>query len=99
MKVEFSPSLKKRTIEFCDDELNYHINDSGCAWEYHNEITSQIEILVLLGEKDMAEGYADDYMEYLKEELEDTYYSDVKKNLKSCIKSLEKLTDSLFNGA
>ena len=33
MKVEFNETLISRTIEFCDDELNYHINDCYCAEE------------------------------------------------------------------
>ena len=61
MKIEFSNKLRKRTIAFCDDELNYHINESGCATDYHDEILAQIEILFLLGETEPAEQYAFEY--------------------------------------
>lgn len=64
--VEFSPLLKQRTVAFCDDELNYHINESYCADEYDDEILAQIEILYRLGEKDMAH----DYMQQYEQELE-----------------------------
>ncbi len=74
MKVEFSSTLKKRTIAFCDDELNYHINDSGCANEYNGEILAQLEILYLLGEKDLAEQYKNDYSEVLADLESDSIY-------------------------
>lgn len=61
MIVEFSDKLKEKTVAFCMDELNYHIKESGCADEYHNEILAQIEILFLLGETELARRFAFDY--------------------------------------
>ena len=69
--IEISDELEKKIVAFCEDELNYHIHDSCYADEYESEITAQIELLRLLGYKDMADEYEDDfkgYMESLKEE-------------------------------
>lgn len=61
MVIDVDEALKERTIAFCDDELNYHINESGYAEEYHGEILAEIELLFLLGKPDWAVEYADDY--------------------------------------
>lgn len=66
--IRISEDLEKRIVAFCDDELNYHINDSGCADEYDEEIRAQIELLQLLGYGEMAEDYETQYNEWLKEE-------------------------------
>jgi hypothetical protein len=39
--ITISDELEKLIVAFCDDELNYHINESGCAEEYHHEITEE----------------------------------------------------------
>lgn len=65
--IRISDSLEDKIVAFCDDELNYHINESGCAHEYEDEILAQIELLRLLGYTDMAAGYAEDYEIYLEE--------------------------------
>ena len=63
--IEISPELEKDIVDFCDDELNYHINESGCADEYETEIKAQIELLRLLGYDDMANEYKDEYEEVI----------------------------------
>lgn len=65
--IRISDSLEDKIVAFCDDELNYHINESGCAQEYEDEILAQIELLNLLGYTDMASRYAEDYEVYLDE--------------------------------
>ena len=61
MVIDIDKTLKERMIEFCDDELNYHINESGCAESYHGETLAEIELLFLLGKPDWAMEYANDY--------------------------------------
>ncbi len=82
MLVNFSERLRLNTIEFCDDELNYHINDSGCADEYDNEICCQIEILYLLGKKKLAKDYMNNYRRRLTEMISEEGDWDRKKELK-----------------
>lgn len=64
--ITISPELESKIVDFCDDELNYHINESGCAEEYETEITAQIELLRLLGHDDLANAYQDYFDEYMK---------------------------------
>lgn len=59
--INISASLEKSIVAFCNDELNYHINESGCANEYDSEIKAQIELLRLLGHTQMADDYAAQY--------------------------------------
>lgn len=63
--ITISDELEKLIVDFCDDELNYHINESGCAEEYHHEIIAQIELLQLLGYDKVANDYQQDYQSYL----------------------------------
>lgn len=58
-----------RTMAFCQDELDYHIYDSGCAWQYHDEIMAELEILCQLGMN--GSNYLEDYLPHLREERED----------------------------
>ncbi len=60
--VRFCGDFKKRTIAFCKDELNYHINESGCADEYHDEVCAQIELLYRLGDERSAKKYKNQYL-------------------------------------
>ncbi len=55
--ITISPELERKIVAFCDDELNYHIHESGCAEEYKSEIEAQIELLRLLGQGNMADEY------------------------------------------
>ena len=59
--IEITPELEKDIVYFCDDELNYHINESGCVDEYETEIKAQIELLRLLGYDDKANKYENEY--------------------------------------
>ncbi len=70
MLIEFNNELIEKTIAFCNDELEYHLKDSGCANEYHNENLAEIEILSLIGEKENALEYAN---WYLKNSRNDSY--------------------------
>ena len=61
MVIEVNDNLKKEIVAFCDDELNYHINESDCADKYHYETLAQIALLFLLDEARMASSYAYEY--------------------------------------
>lgn len=61
MIVEFDEELRKKTIAFCDDNLDCDINYSHHVEDYHDEILAQIEILLLLDKADMARKYAYEY--------------------------------------
>lgn len=65
--ITISNELEKKIVAFCDDELNYHIHDSGCADEYEGEIIAQIELLRLLGYKEIADEYESDFIDEIKE--------------------------------
>lgn len=69
--ITMSEELEEKIVRFCDDELNYHINESGCADEYEEEIEAQIELLQLLGYGEMAEDYENQYEEWLEENEEE----------------------------
>ena len=59
--IEITPELEKDIVYFCDDELNYHINECDYADEYETEIKAQIELLRLLGYDDKANKYENEY--------------------------------------
>lgn len=59
--ITISPELESKILDFCDDELNYHINESGCPNEYDTEISAQIELLTLLGYTEIAEKYRNEF--------------------------------------
>lgn len=69
--IHISEELEKRILDFCKDELEYHICESGCAEQYHSEILAQIELLKLLEDHSTAECYTDAYHNYLQENYED----------------------------
>lgn len=64
--ITITPELEKNIVAFCDDELNYHINESGCAESYDTEIRAQIELLKLLGHNDIANEYSKEYRRELR---------------------------------
>lgn len=66
MRITINRDLEKKIVAFCDDELNYHINECGCAEEYKNEIEAQIELLRLMGYDEMADDYEADFNEYME---------------------------------
>lgn len=55
--ISVSRILEEKLVKAFDDELNYHINESGCPEAYQTEITAKIELLKLLGFNDMAKRY------------------------------------------
>ncbi len=92
--VKFSKKLADRTIAFCKDELNYHIRESGCAKEYHEETLAEIELLFRLGEKESAEEYKNQYLEELEDEKDVPYYhpKDIEQQKVKMIKFWDLLT-------
>ena len=64
--IKINKKLENKIIAFCDDELNYHINESECAEQYHDEIMAQIELLMLLGCLNMANKYIKQYEDQIK---------------------------------
>ena len=76
MTIEISNALAKKIIAFCNDELNYHINESGCADEYADEIEAQIELLKLLGKTSTANKYAKQFKEYMADFDEEEEFDD-----------------------
>ena len=64
--ITITPALERDIVAFCDDELNYHINESGCPEEYKSEINAQIELLRLLGYDDMSESYKTQFQNALQ---------------------------------
>ena len=66
--IEITPKLEKRIVDFCDDELNYHINECADGYvEYKNEILAQLQLLNLLGYREMSNEYKRQYKECLAE--------------------------------
>lgn len=64
--ITITPAHERDIVNFCDDELNYHINESGCPGEYRSEINAQIKLLQLLGHDDMAMSYKEQFKNALK---------------------------------
>lgn len=64
--IKITPAHERDIVAFCDDELNYHINESGCPNEYANEIKAQIKLLKLLGYEKMANNYLDQFKKEMK---------------------------------
>lgn len=69
--IKVSSEMERKIIAFCDDELNYHINESGCADEYEDEIEAEIFLLTQLGCTDIADHYKEQYEAFKKNELYD----------------------------
>ena len=74
--ITISDELDKKIVDFCNDELNYHINESRFADEYEDETTAQIELLRLLGYKEMADKYESDFKSKMEEGDEEDYEED-----------------------
>lgn len=77
-------SLKEYTIGLCEDELNYHVNKSGCADEYHGDICVEIELLYRLGAEDSATSYKEQYLDFI-----------TKKGIEGLKKDFNKFWDTL----
>jgi hypothetical protein len=83
-----------RTISFCSDELDYHINQCKCE-EYHSENLAEIELLYRLGKQELAKGYKDDYSERLAGlKTTDDYYGTL--YIEILMKELEDMWQSLI---
>ncbi len=97
--VEFDQTFRERTIDFCKDELQWHIDECEPD-EYANETMAEIELLYKLGETDEAEGFARDFIDALFEKIEDytddarEYQEDIKL-MRDQIKDVEKLMKKL----
>ncbi len=81
MQVTFDEKLTSRTIAFCKDELNYHINESGCANQYHDETIAELELLYRLGEENLAENYKNQYIDVLSRMIDNKRDSRLRKEL------------------
>ena len=95
MKVNFNETLKNRTIAFCEDELNYHINESGCANEYHDETCAEIELLYRLGKERSARSYKRQYLAAINSQIKDEYDIDYRKDLRALKDNFNKFWDAL----
>ncbi len=96
--IKVNAVLEKRIVAFCTDELNYHVNESGCADEYHDEILAQIELLYHLDYKRDAAMYEVQYKHVLTEMLLDEEDTRVKAYLKALHNDLTKLWAELQKG-
>ncbi len=95
--VEFDQAFKERTIEFCKDELQWHL-DEGKPDEYPSENLAEIELLYKLGEVDEAEAFARSFIDALSERIKgyDAYeYQEVIKYTHEQIRDIEKLIKRL----
>lgn len=66
--ISITPSLEKDIVKFCDEELNYLINE--CLHGYidsENEIKTLIEVLKLLGHTEMSLAYEKQYQDCVEE--------------------------------
>ena len=93
MNILFNDELMARTVEFCKDELSYHIGECESE-EYHTENLAEIELLFRLGEQELAEEYRNDYSERLSElKISDDYYGS--EYIDMLMKELEDMWQSL----
>ena len=65
--IVVTKEMEDKIYDFCDDELNYHINESGCADEYAGETEAEIYILRQLGYNEAADTYERQMEEYMEE--------------------------------
>lgn len=65
--IKISPKLEQQIYDFCEDELDWHINEC-VASEYEDEILAQIELLRLLGYKEDARAWKERFEEVKEEE-------------------------------
>lgn len=68
--ITISEELEKDIYDFCDDELDWHINNCEPS-EYKSEILAQIELLRLLGYKADAKAWKEAFEEACGEEDDD----------------------------
>lgn len=71
--ITITDEMEDAIVNVCYDELNYHINESGCPDEYELEIKTQIEMLRLLGHNDLAESYENQFNAKIQELSDDEY--------------------------
>ena len=68
--ITISEELEKDIYDFCDDELDWHINNCEPS-EYESEILAQIELLRLLGYEKDAEAWKEAFEAAFEEEEEE----------------------------
>ena len=68
--IDFDEKLKKRTIDFCNDELNWHLSNAEPD-EYADETLAELELLFKLGDEWNAKKYAKIFIEDMKEQIKD----------------------------
>lgn len=94
--IKISKELEKKIIAFCDDELNYHINDCDYPEEYKDEIDAQIELLKLMGYNDMAERFEEALEERLLEEDDAEEPIEISNSNDTCVKETSVITREDF---
>lgn len=67
--ITISDELAQNIYDFCEDELDWHINEC-VASEYESEILAQIELLRLLGYEEDADAWDEAYKETIENEEE-----------------------------
>lgn len=66
-QITIEPELERAIVDMCDDELHYHIKESGYAEEYASEISVQIRLLEKLGYSQKAKQYQEQFQSYMTE--------------------------------
>ena len=61
IEIKITEQLREDIKDMCEDELDWKIYSSGCAEDYDGTIRTMCELLKLIGYKDEAEGYMEDY--------------------------------------
>ena len=73
--ITISDELAKNILEFCRLELDYQIEESSEPEGWHFEVKTELALLKLISEGELAESYRADYIKCL-EELEAEYPSE-----------------------
>lgn len=68
--INISAALAEKIVDFCKNELQYHIHESRCSEEYKEESETQIELLKLLGHSELAEKYDEELKQSLEDEID-----------------------------
>ena len=79
--IDFDEKLKKRTIDFCNDELNWHLSEAEPD-EYADETLAELRLLFDLGDEWNAKKYAKIFIEDMKEQIETLPNKNVEGQLK-----------------
>ena len=84
--IDFDEKLKKRTIDFCNDELNWHLSNAEPD-EYADETLAELRFLFDLGDEWNAKKYAKTFIEDMKSQIR--YIEDDQPGLEKWIESMK----------